>query len=243
MSEAISCPARPAVLRTIQGLALLTAFSGFGACRTEDTNDDSGSRAPQASTDTTQTPESGQSGSEYDPGGAGADRPSCPCGFLKNPLRATVLEVTGHIEGADGRPVRLGNVRLRVNELLGTTTGLEIGSEISANWFGSLPCYYGCASIAVGDEVLAFYRFPRPCINTTGDDCPLGDTIPGRVDLAPWADTKVVLAELVNGDFTVDIEDLPLLETAQCPEQIGYISELLGPNDTERACYERAPAP
>src|SRR4029077_9948714 len=81
-----------------------------------------------ASTDPAPTQANGQSGTEYDSGGGG-DHPACPCGFLTNPRRETVLEVAAHIEGTDGLPIRLGSVRLRVDELLGSTTGLEIGSE------------------------------------------------------------------------------------------------------------------
>jgi hypothetical protein len=238
MSEAIPLPIRRAVVRSIQGCALWAVFAGLGACGSESTNPgDVGSPLSQASV-------SGQSGTEYGPGGSGgADRPSCPCNFLGNPLRGTVVEVVSHIEGADFRPLRLGTVRLRVDELLGSTTGLEIGSELSAPWFGELPCFYGCASVAAGDQVLAFYRFPRPCINTTGDDCPLGDTIPGSIALTPWRD-PVVLAELQSGDFTLPVDDLSLLESPECDAELGNVGSRLGPNDEETACYEReAPAP
>jgi len=240
MSEAIPFPIVPAVMRTIQGLALLAAFGGGGACGTEDTNDGSGSRVSQASTDTTQTQVNGQSGTEYGSGGGG-DRPACPCGSLHNPLRGTVLEVVRHIEGTDGFPIRPGKVRLRVDELLGNTTGLEIGSEISGGWFGELPCFYGCGSFEVGDEVLAFYQFPYSCIETSGaDNCPYGDTIPGLLTgLTPWADT-VVLAQFVNGDLTLAVEDISLLESSECRARIGNIGDLVGPNDGER-CYEVAP--
>jgi hypothetical protein len=239
MSEAIPTGIRRTVLRTIQGFALGAAFGGLGACGSENTSEGSEARVSQTSTETPRTSFNGQSGTEYGPGGGG-DRPSCPCGSLGHPLRATVLEVVGHIEGADFRPVRLGTVRLRVDELLGSTTGLELGSEISAPWFGELPCFYGCASVAVGDEVLAFYRSPEPCIDTGDDNCPLGGTIPGSIALTPWADT-VVLAQLASGDFTLAIEDLPLLESAECAAQIGSVGERLGPNDAEMACYEREP--
>lgn len=149
----------------------------------------------------------------------------------------------GHIEGADFRPLRLGTVRLRVDELLGSTTGLEIGSEITAPWFGELPCFYGCASVAAGDEVLAFYRFPEPCIKTPGVECTLGDTIPGSIALTPWADT-VVLAQLASGDFTLAVEDIAVLESSECDAQIGNIGRRLGPTDEGSACYQReAPVP
>jgi len=241
MSEGIPFSVHPAVVRTIQGVALWAAFGAVGACGSEraDRGVVGGPSSP-ALTESAQTEVNGQSGTEYGPSGGG-DRPSCPCGTLNNPLRGTVLEVVGHIEGADFRPVRLGTVRLRVDELLGHTTGLEIGSEISAPWFGELPCFYGCASVAVGDEVLAFYRFPEPCINITGNDCPQGDTIPAVIALTPWSDTPV-LAELRSGDFTVALDDLSSLDSPEC--QLGNIHDRLGPNDFEIACYEReAPAP
>lgn len=244
MSEVIPFRVRPVVVRTIQGVALWAAFGAVGACGSESTDLGAvGGPLSQASSDTAETQVNGQSGTEYGPG-SGADRPSCPCGgVLRNPLRATVLDVVGHIEGADFRPVRLGTVRLRVDELLGETTGLEIGSEISAPWFGELPCFYGCASVAVGDEVLAFYRFPEPCFNTTGDDCPQGDTIPAVIALTPWSDTPV-LAELQSGNFTVALDDLSLLDSPECSAQLGNVGDRLGPNDGETACYEReAPAP
>jgi hypothetical protein len=243
MSQAILAAVRWTVVRTIQGFALGAAIGGLDACGTENTNEGpEGLRVSQSSIDTDQTSLNGQSGTEYDQGGGG-DRPSCPCGFLTNPLRGTVLEVVNHIEGADGRPVRLGTVRVRVDELLGSTSGLEIGSEITAPWFGELPCFFGCASVAVGDQVLAFYRFPEPCITTPGVECALGDTIPGRIALTPWSDT-VVLAQLVSGEFTLAVEDLPLLESPECAAQIGSVGNRLGPNDSETACYERvSPAP
>jgi hypothetical protein len=237
MSEAIPSPVHPAVVRTIQGVALWAAFGAVGACGSESTDPGAAGRpASQASTEAAQTQVNGQSGTEYGPG-SGGDRPACPCGgVLRNPLRATVLEVVGHIEGADFRPVRLGTVRLRVDELLGNTTGLEIGSEISAPWFGELPCYYGCALVAVGDEVLAFYRFPEPCINITGDDCPQGDTSPPVIALTPWSD-RPVLAALQSGDFTVALDELSSLDSPEC--QLGTVHDRLGPNDAEIACYER----
>ena len=148
MSEVTPLPLRPALVHTIRGVVLWGAFGGLGACGAENTDEGSmGNRVSQASTDTESTQVDGQSGTEYGPGVGGADHPSCPCGWLRNPLRATVLEWVPHIEGADWRPLRLGTIRLRVDELLGNTTGLEIGSEISSPWFGSLPCFFGCASI------------------------------------------------------------------------------------------------
>jgi hypothetical protein len=245
MSEVTLLPVRSASVRTVRGLALWAAFGGLGACGTENADEgSSGDRVSQASTDTAETSANGQSGSEYDYGGNGADHPSCPCGWLNNPLRGTILEVVRHIEGSNGLPVRLGTVRLRVDELLGSTTELEIGSELSSPWFGELPCFFGCASIEVGDEVLAFYEFPRPCITTEGDDnCPLGDTIPGRISLTPWSDAPV-LARLSRGDLTLAIEDIPLLESPECSARIERNRELLGaaPDDGPR-CYELAPPP
>ncbi len=241
MSEANSLPFRTTVVRTIFGFGLCAAFGGLGACGTEKSNDGAeASRASQASSDSNETSINGQSGTEYENPG-GVDRPACPCGgTLANPLRATVLEVVGHIEGADFRPVRLGTVRLRVEELLGSTTGLEIGSEITSAWFGELPCYYGCASIAAGDEVLAFYRFPEPCIDTTGDDCPNGSTLAGSIALTPWADT-VVLAQLANGDLTLPVEDVSLVESPECDAQLGNVHNRLSPEDESApACFELA---
>lgn len=244
MSDVTLLPVRAASMCTFRGSALLAAFGVFGACGTESADEgSSGNRVSQASTDTAETSADGQSGTEYDPGGSGAEHPSCPCGWLKNPLRGTVLEVVGHIEGSNGSPVRLGTVRLRVDELLGSTTGLEIGSELSSPWFGELPCFFGCASIEVGDEVLAFYRFPEPCINTTGDDCPLGDTIPGRISLTPWSDAPV-LARWNRGDFTLALEDIPFLESPECSQRIEANRELLGgPPDPGPRCYELQPPP
>lgn len=241
MSEAIPPPVRPAVARTMRGLALWAAFGGLGACGTDSTNEGFESlRVSQASTDTTDAQLNGQSGTEYGPGGGG-DRPACPCGTLHNALRGTVLEVVRHIEGTDGYPIRPGNVRLRVEELLGSTTGLETGSEISGGWFGELPCFYGCASIEVGDEVLAFYRPAMPCVAGDGIECSNGDTIAARfTGLTPWGDT-VLLARFVGGDLTLAVEDLPLLESSECSARIGNSGDLLGPSDVEPACYEIAP--
>jgi hypothetical protein len=254
-SQAIPFPTRSAIIRTIQGTLLCAAFGGLGACGSEsaipgsagspgapESSDDD--QAVPESSDSTQPLSSGQSGTEYDDLGGGLDRPACPCGWLENPLRATVLEVVGHIEGADFRPLRLGTVRLRVEELLGSTTGLEIGSEITSPWFGELPCFYGCASIAVGDEVLAFYRFPKPCVDTTGDDCSNGDTIPGNIALTPWSDT-VVLAQLANGDLTLPVQDIAVLESPECDGQIVSVhaAALGGPNEAAPACYERESPP
>jgi len=243
MSEVTPRPLRRAQVRTVRGFALWAAFGGLGACGTENTDaGPTSNRVSQVSSDTESTQVNGQSGTEYGSGG-GADHPSCPCGYLANPLRGTVLEVVRHIEGADFRPLRLGTVRLRVDELLGSTTGLEIGSEISSPWFGELPCFFGCASIEVGDEVLAFYRFPQPCINTSGDDCPNGDTIPGSIALTPWSD-PLVLARFSRGDLTLTADDLPVLESPECSEKIGNWPDLLGPEENGPRCYElEQPAP
>ncbi len=243
MSEVTPLPVRPTLARKARGFALWAAFGGFGACGTENASEGSmGARVSQASSDTESTQVNGQSGTEYGSGGGG-DHVGCPCGFLGKPLRGTVLEVVRHIEGADGFPLRLGTVRLRVDELLGSTTGLEIGSEISSPWFGELPCFFGCASIEVGDEVLAFYRFPEPCITTDGNNCPNGDTTPGNIALTPWSDPPV-LARLSGGDLTLAVEDIPLLESPECSEQIGNWSDFLGPEENEPRCYElEQPAP
>lgn len=239
MSKVIPLPAHSARLRIVQGLISWAAFGGLGACGTDEANEGPlGSRVSQASTESGETQVDGQSGTEY--GGGGGSRPTCPCGSLRNPLRATVMEVVGHIEGADGFPVRMGNVRLRVEELLGSTTGIEIGSEISGGWFGALPCFYGCASVAVGDQVLAFYRFPMRCSDSGPDDgCPVSETIPAAITgITPWGDS-VLLAELQSGDFTLAVEDLPHLDSSECMERLGNIADRLGPSDAETACYER----
>jgi hypothetical protein len=238
MSEVSSLHVHPALVRTLQGVALWAVFSGLGACGSESENDDNlGRRVAQASTDSTETQIEGQSGTEYEPGG---DHPGCPCGWLHNPLRGTVLEIVRHIEGTDGFPIRPGKVRLQVEELLGNTTGLEIGSEISGGWFGQLPCFYGCASFEVGDEVLAFYRPEEPCIGGA-DSCPYGDTIgAGFNGLTPWSDT-LLLAQFVTGDLTLAVDDLPLLESPECQEQLGNWGDLVGPDDHEERCYEVAP--
>ncbi|HTV20782.1 MAG TPA: hypothetical protein VMG12_18990 [Polyangiaceae bacterium] len=228
MSELTTSHARHAIVHTLRGLTLF-ALAGAGACGAEKTSDP----AP-ASTESEEARIEGQSGTEYEPGG---DHPACPCGWLHNPLRATVLEVVPHIEGTDFFPIRMGKVRLRVEELLGNTTGVEIGSEISGGWFGNLPCFYGCASVDVGDEVLAFYRPEYPC---TGS-CPNGDTIEaGITGIVPWDET-MVLAEFVNGDITITPDELPLLESPECGARLGNIGDLLGPNDVEERCYEVAP--
>jgi hypothetical protein len=235
MSKAHQVPVRPARLRIVHGFALWAAFSGLGACGTEDTKDDSPARG---STDTASSPISGQSGTEYE--GGGGDHPACPCGWLHNPLRGTVLELVPHIEGTDGFPIRMGNVRIRVDALLGNTTGLEIGSEISGGWFGELPCFSGCASVEVGDQVLVFYRFEAPCIGT-GGECPYGDTIQaGFTGITPWSET-MLLARFANGDLTLAIDEIPLLESPECFEQIGNTADLIGPNDVGERCYEVAP--
>jgi hypothetical protein len=238
MSEVSSLHVHPALVRTVQGVALWAVFSGLGACGAESENDDTlGRRVAQASTDSTETQIEGQSGTEYEPGGL---RPACPCGWLHNPLRGTVLDVVKHIEGTDGFPIRRGTVRVRVDELLGNTSGLEIGSEIVAPWWGELPCFDGCASVAAGDEVLAFYRPAEPCVRTPGIECSLGDTIPASIALTPWGET-MLLARFFNGDLTLDVEEIPLLESPECSERIGSTGDLAGPNDQGERCYEVAP--
>lgn len=231
---------RSALLRVIQGLALWGVFGGLGACGSQTTEADgaAGSQVSQASTESADTQIDGQSGTEYEPGGD--SRPDCPCG-IRNPLRGTVLEVVPHIERSDFFPAQLGNVRIRVDELLGSTTGLEIGSEISGGWFGDLPCFFGCASVEAGDEVLAFYQPERPC--PTPGECIFGDTIAASIALAPWDDSGVVLARFVNGDLTLAIEDIPLLESPECRERIGSIGDFLGPRDEGVRCYEILPPP
>lgn len=233
MSEVVSLPVNRIVVHSVRGIALWAVFGGLGACGSETTNEGGiGSPVPE-------TQFSGQSGTEY--GGSGGSRPTCPCGSLQNPLRATVVEIVPHIEGADGFPVRMGNVRLRVEELLGDTGGLDIGSEISGNWFGDLPCFHGCASVEVGDEVLAFYRRAEPCIRGGGIECSNGDTIAAGIALTPWADS-VVLAELESGDFMLAVEDVARLQSPECQAQLGNIGDLLGPSDEEAACHEREAA-
>ena len=57
---------------------------------------------------------------------------------------------------------------------------------------GNLPCFVGCPSVAVGDEVLAFYSPGKPCVPIEAAECTLGDTIPAYISLTPWAETAVL---------------------------------------------------
>lgn len=139
---------------------------------------------------------------------SGGDIPACPCGTLKNPLRATVTALGDE------------TVRVRVDELLGGTSTVEVGSEIEGGlWYGGLPCYVGHADIAVADEVLAFY-WP----STT-------PTSAARISLTRWSQ-KLLLADATR-DLTISIDDLPLLDApdAECRAGLGNIADYIGPND------------
>lgn len=140
---------------------------------------------------------------------SGGDIPACPCGTLKNPLRATVMSVVEQ------------TVRLRVDELPLGAANAEVGSEIEGGlWYGGLPCYFGRADVAVGDEVLAFYW---PSTNTA--------VTQSRIALTQWGPT-VVLADATR-DLTVSIDDLPLLDAseAECRAGLGNIADYTGPAD------------
>jgi len=138
----------------------------------------------------------------------GGDIPACPCGFLRSPLRGTVVIV------ADG------TVRVRVDELFGAIPGVEVGSELEGLWDGRLPCNVGRAAVGAGDEILGFY-WPAE-----------GDTIAARLALTAWGDS-VVLADATR-DLIVSVADLPMLDApdAQCRAALGNISDYLGPDDS-----------
>jgi hypothetical protein len=150
----------------------------------------------------------------------GGDIPACPCGTLRNPLRATVTAVAEQ------------SVRIRVDEFLGAVSGVELGGEIEGVWDGALPCYVGRADVRAGDEVLAFVWPAQPCVTSPGVECPLGATTRTRIALTPWGNT-VMLADATR-DLIVPVADLSLLEApdAECRSGLGNISEFIGPADS-----------
>jgi hypothetical protein len=150
----------------------------------------------------------------------GGDIPACPCGTLKDPLRATVMAMAEE------------SVRIRVDEFLGAVSGLELGGELDGVWDGALPCYVGRADVTVGDEVLAFVWPAQPCVRSPGVECQLGATTRTRIALTPWGNT-VMLADATR-DLIVPIADLSLLDApeAECRSGLGNISEFVGPDDS-----------
>jgi hypothetical protein len=138
---------------------------------------------------------------------SGGDVPACPCGTLRDPVRATIVAI-----GAE-------SVRLRVDELLGGEPGVEVGGEIDGSWGGGLPCYTGRAAVAVGDAVLAFYW-------------PADPGYVGRIALTPWGES-VLLAQSTRGELIVSLDELTLLEMpqAECAAALGNVSDYLGPDD------------
>lgn len=163
-------------------------------------------------------------------GGGGFERQSCPCGQLNNPLRATIMEVR---PGSGERP---GSVRLRVEEILGNTADVKVGSEIDAGWSGRLPCMNAFPTaapltIAAGDAVLAFYSPATPC--PLPGVCADGDTISAGVALTPWGDTWVLADTSRDADFTISVDELSLLDAPfeECLSGVGDIFDFLGPGD------------
>ncbi|MET0414373.1 MAG: hypothetical protein ABW217_23885 [Polyangiaceae bacterium] len=138
---------------------------------------------------------------------SGGDVPGCPCGTLRDPLRATITDV-----GVE-------SVRVRVDELLGNDPGAAVGAEIEGSWYGGLPCYTGRAAVAVGDTVLAFYWPADPGFR-------------GRIALTPWGES-VLLAKSTRGELIVSLDELSLLDApvAECVAGLGNISDYLGPDD------------
>jgi hypothetical protein len=152
---------------------------------------------------------------------SGGDIPGgCPCGGLRNPLRATIMAV-----GAE-------SVRMRVEDLLGSSSSAEVGSEIEGTWGGQLPCYVGRAEVSAGDDVLAFYWPSVSCVQSPGVECQLGATSPGRIALTPWGE-RMTLADASRGVIRISIDDLPLLSAPelQCEAELGNVSDILGPGD------------
>lgn len=138
---------------------------------------------------------------------SGGDVPACPCGTLRDPLRATIVAID------------VESVRLRVDEILGNDPGVEVGGEIDGSWYGGLPCYTGRAAVAVGDAVLAFYW-------------PADPGYVGRIALTPWGES-VTLADATRGKLIVSLDDLTLLDApqAECAAALGNIGDYLGPDD------------
>jgi hypothetical protein len=138
---------------------------------------------------------------------SGGDVPACPCGTLRDPLRATIIAITAEA------------VRLRVDEILANDPGVEIGGEIDGSWGGGLPCYTGRAAVAVGDSVLAFYWPADPGYR-------------GRIALTPWGES-VLLADATRGELIVSLDELSQLDApqAECAAALGNVSDYLGPDD------------
>jgi hypothetical protein len=217
MSRTLSRPFDSAMVRLVPRLVFSVVIGGtFTAC-----SGDQSDQPPPRDPSTQASADEAEASLEV----GGADIPGCPCGLLKNPIRGTVVA----FEAREGSS-RGGSVRLRVEELLGSTADVEVGSEIEAGWSGSLPCV-GPATIAAGDAVLAFYRPARPC--PPDATCADGDTVGAGVALTPWGETAMLADTSADPDLAMSISDLSLLDAPyeECRSGLGNISEFLGPDD------------
>jgi hypothetical protein len=138
---------------------------------------------------------------------SGGDVPACPCGSLRDPVRATIVSIA------------VESVRIRIDELLTDRLDVEVGNEVEGSWGGGLPCYTGRAAVIAGDSVLAFYW-------------PADPGYVGRIALTPYGES-VMLAQSTRGELIMSLDDLPLLDApdAECASALGNVSDYLGPGD------------
>jgi hypothetical protein len=154
----------------------------------------------------------GQSGSE------GGNRVPCPCGLPQtgNLIRATITDVDGQHLG------------LRVEEVLPGAVGLSVGQGLTADFAGQLPCWDGCTSVEVGDDVLATYSYAYSCVAETPDDCPGPNPRPAQVRLTHWED-QVVLGRTTE-EYRFPVSQLQSLaettDLSACIDTYGDVSSL-----------------
>lgn len=182
------------------GLALSVAASPYGCRRIDDSlRGQSGSEAPAGTGGNPSTPD---------------ETVPCPCDAGGIFLRVTVL-------AADDPALRT----VRVDAVIHGETDLGVGDRLNVEDDGQLPCSFGSAPVADGQQALAVFTPAEPAI-CDGGTC---SSVAGSVRLTPWAD-ELLFAQTPEGRVAVPASELDSLwsdDVDACMDRHGDVWRLL----------------